>query len=169
MTVFFTADQHFGHARIIEMCARPFADIDEMDEALIEAWNAIVQSGDVVWHLGDFAYRSARHPADILGRLNGTKHLVRGNHDSARTRELDGWASVQDSAEISEGGQRLFLSHFPHLEWPAYWRGSVHLFGHVHGRRAGVGRSCDVGVDSWNYRPVRLSEVLERIGDARNE
>ncbi|WP_152047937.1 metallophosphoesterase family protein [Aureimonas psammosilenae] len=168
MTVFFTADQHFGHARIIELCRRPFGSVDEMDEAMVAAWNAVVQPGDVVWHLGDFAYRSARHPGEILDRLHGTKHLVVGNHDSARTREMDGWASVQESAEVSDGGTRLFLSHYPHLEWPAYFRQAVHLFGHVHGNRAGVGRSCDVGVDCWGYRPVRLPEILDRIGDAQN-
>lgn len=31
MTVFLTADHHFGNAGIIRNAGRPFADVDEMD------------------------------------------------------------------------------------------------------------------------------------------
>ena len=78
------------------------------------------------------------------------------------------WDSVSDLREIAVDCVRVILCHYPLLEWKAYHHQSVHLFGHVHGRRAGVGRSCDVGVDAWSYRPVRLDEVLDRIGDAVN-
>jgi calcineurin-like phosphoesterase family protein len=55
--VYFTADQHFGHAGIIGLCKRPFRSVEEMDEAMIANWNAVVGPDDEVWHLGDFAYR----------------------------------------------------------------------------------------------------------------
>ncbi|WP_158871364.1 metallophosphoesterase family protein [Antarcticirhabdus aurantiaca] len=169
MTTFFTADTHFGHARIVDLSRRPFEGVVEMREALIRNWNAVVRESDDVWHLGDFAYRATAGEAErVFERLNGRKHLVVGNHDGEATCALP-WASVQPAAEIAVDGQRLFLAHYPMLEWPGYWRQAVHLFGHVHGNRAGVGRSCDVGVDAWGYRPVRLSEVLRRIGDAVNE
>ena len=56
MTVFFTADTHFGHANVIRLSKSPFADISAMNEALISGWNEVVGNEDVVWHLGDFAY-----------------------------------------------------------------------------------------------------------------
>ena len=31
--VFFTADTHFDHANIIRFCIRPFATVEEMNEA----------------------------------------------------------------------------------------------------------------------------------------
>lgn len=167
MTVFFTADQHFGHHGVLSMSKRPFSSVEAMDEAMIETWNSVVRPGDIVWHLGDFSFKSPKPPEAYLDRLHGTKHLVVGNHDRARVREA-GWSSVQESAQISVDGERLYLHHFPHLEWPAYFRGCSHLFGHVHGNRRGVGRSCDVGVDSWGFRPVTLPEILERIGDVQN-
>ncbi|MEJ8630550.1 hypothetical protein P0F65_13210 [Sphingomonas sp. I4] len=81
MTIFFTADTHFGDHRTINIHKRPFASVAEMDAELIGRWNAVVGVEDVVWHLGDVA----RRPADVaalLARLNGTKHLLHGNNDS---------------------------------------------------------------------------------------
>ena len=40
--VFFTSDTHFYHANIINFCKRPFANVETMNEALIENWNAVV-------------------------------------------------------------------------------------------------------------------------------
>lgn len=54
MSIFLTSDTHFGHDKIIEYCKRPFATSEEMNEAMITRWNAVVKSGDDVYHLGDF-------------------------------------------------------------------------------------------------------------------
>ena len=41
--VFFTADTHLGHERLLSLGAgRPFASAGEMTEALVERWNARV-------------------------------------------------------------------------------------------------------------------------------
>lgn len=87
--IFFTADHHFGHPGIIGMCQRPFTDVDEMDEAFVEEWNAVVRRGDTVWHLGDFAHKAnAERCQSIFGRLNGRKNLVLGSHDKEKVRNL---------------------------------------------------------------------------------
>jgi calcineurin-like phosphoesterase family protein len=51
----FTADLHLGHANIIAYCRRPFRAVDDMDAALLAAWEATVRPGDEVWVLGDLA------------------------------------------------------------------------------------------------------------------
>ncbi len=54
------ADTHWSHqARLGTRLGlnRPFANIEEHDEALIARWNAAVGPDDTVWHLGDFCYR----------------------------------------------------------------------------------------------------------------
>ncbi|MEM9701635.1 MAG: metallophosphoesterase, partial [Planctomycetota bacterium] len=95
MQIFFTSDTHFGHANVIKNCDRPFADVGEMDEALIANWNAVVGPKDVVYHLGDFAFRAKRKPREYLARLNGTVHLVKGNHDEETLKDCpDRFASV---------------------------------------------------------------------------
>lgn len=164
MRTFFTADTHFGHGNIIGHCDRPFASVEEMDEALIANWNAVVSRRDTVWHLGDFAYRAnAARVEELFARLNGVKHLIIGNHDDNTTRRL-AWASEpRDRAYVALDGQRLVLDHYGMRVWPGHRRGAVHLYGHSHGRLPGIGNSTDVGVDCWDFRPVTLDEIKPRL------
>jgi calcineurin-like phosphoesterase family protein len=163
--VWFTADTHLGHANIIRHCARPWQTVAEMDAELIARWNAFVGRDDEVWHLGDFAYRSAKAPADYLRRLNGRKHLVWGNHDGDEIRKASGWASSQPYAEISVDGQRIVLLHYAMRVWDRSHHGALHFFGHSHGTLPGDQQSCDVGVDypEWGYRPVTLAEIQSHL------
>ncbi len=81
-TTWFTSDYHLGHRNIIRLCNRPFANVEEMDQAIIERHNACVGQADTVYDLGDFAFRcSAEYAVACLHRLNGRRHLVLGNHD----------------------------------------------------------------------------------------
>ena len=168
MTVFFTADTHFGDPHILRQRRARFDAIEAHDEALVARWNAVVGPGDDVWHLGDFAAHASRaHCAAIFARLNGTKRLVKGNHDSNRVLDLP-WAEPPvDSARLTipdaEGREhRLFLSHYAHRAWPGLWRETRHLYGHSHGWLADTTRSCDVGVDACDDRPVTLEAILAR-------
>ena len=157
--VFFTADTHFGDHRTINISRRPFATVADMDEALVARWNAAIGPDDVVWHLGDVA----RRPADVAGllaRLNGTKHLLRGNNDPDATLAAPGWASVADYAEIELDGRRLILCHYPFRSWNGQHRGAINLHGHSHGRLKPVTRQFDVGVDANGYAPILLDQLL---------
>lgn len=164
MTLWFTADTHFGHENIIRHCQRPFRNVAEMDEVLVERWNAVVCDDDEVWHLGDFAYRCGpRRMADIFDRLKGgRRHLIKGNHDRRHTLALP-WSSVGDYAEIKVGTVDLILFHYALREWNRSNHGSWSLFGHSHGRLPAEGLSCDVGVDCWDFRPVSLREIAARL------
>lgn len=42
MNKWFTSDTHFSHANIIRYTGRPFQSVNEMDERLIENWNALI-------------------------------------------------------------------------------------------------------------------------------
>ena len=159
MALFFTADTHFGDHRTLNIHRRPFASVAEMDEALVAGWNAVVGPADEIWHLGDVARRAA-DVAGLLARLNGIKHLVRGNNDPAGTGEAVGWASVQDYAELTEGDARLVLCHYPFRSWNGQHRRAIDLHGHSHGKLKPVLRQFDVGVDARGFRPTSLAALL---------
>lgn len=163
MTLFFTADTHFADHRTINIHRRPFANVSDMDKALVEAWNAVVGPNDEVWHLGDVARRASDVPA-LLARLNGTKHLVRGNNDTIATGQSIGWASVQDYAEVTVDDHLLVLCHYPFRNWNGQHRGARNLHGHSHGKLKPLLGQHDVGVDARGFRPVTLADLLDRHG-----
>ena len=160
---FFTADHHFGHPQILDHCARPFHSIEEHDRALVDAWNEVVGPHDTVWVVGDFAYKSDRDAARRhFLKLNGQKHLIRGNHDASWVREL-GWSSVRDYADIAVDGQRIILSHYAMRVWVSMRKGTLMFYGHSHGKLPGNAQSTDVGVDEWNFRPVTLEQIKLKL------
>ena len=167
MTTFFTADTHFGDVHILRHRGTRFVSIDDHDETLIARWNETVGPDDEIWHLGDFAAGASRaRCAEIFGRLNGTKRLIKGNHDTNRVLSLP-WAAIEESARVSDHDRdgaewRLFLAHYAHRAWPGLWRGTRHLYGHTHGTLPDTCRSCDVGVDAWEGRPVDLTALVAR-------
>jgi calcineurin-like phosphoesterase family protein len=163
MAIFFTSDTHFGHAGALALYRRPFASVAAMDAAVIERWNEVVRWDDHVWHLGDFAIReSEARMADLLRQLYGHKHLVAGNNDSAETRNLAGWTSVQAYAELQIDGRLVVLCHYAFRTWRDMSRGAVNLHGHSHGRLKPLARQIDVGVDVWDFRPQSLKWMLSR-------
>jgi len=162
MTCWFTSDTHFGHARILELGrGRPFGSVAEMDEALIERWNRRVSRQDEVFHLGDFAF--ADHDA-YLSRLNGQKRLIRGNHDhSNRVKKATLWQTVDKMLRIERSGIEIVLCHYAMRVWAGSGKGSLQFYGHSHGNLPGDNRSTDVGVDCWEFQPVCIGEIVQRL------
>jgi len=156
---FFTSDTHFGDHRTLNIHKRPFASVAEMDAALVEGWNAVVGAEDEVWHLGDFARRIGDAEA-LLARLNGRKHLVRGNNDAAELDQVPGWTSAGDYRELELGGRLLVLCHYPFRSWNGQHRRAINLHGHSHGKLKPMLRQYDVGVDARGFRPVTLEQLL---------
>lgn len=175
--VFFTADTHFGSKGLIHFCKRPFKDEKDMEEELIRRWNETVPEDGTVFHLGDFAHGPASHWCEILERLNGTVHLITGNHDtsSAKEKGLVNFGSVSAQRIIDVDGQRIYLNHYPFLCYAGAYDKVWQLFGHVHsGPNSSSGldlprletlypQQYDVGVDNNDYRPVSIAKVKEKI------
>jgi calcineurin-like phosphoesterase family protein len=170
MSVYFTSDHHFGHSGARSLYRRPFTSVAEMDRQMIERWNSIINSADEVWHLGDFAVRqSPERVASLLSELHGQKHLIAGNNDDAAVTACGGWKTVQPYAERTADGTRLILCHYPFRTWRDMGRGSINLHGHSHGRLKPQPRQFDVGVDTWDFRPVQLMELIRKTATWRAE
>ena len=166
---YFTSDQHFGHFNIIRLSRRPFETVEEMDETMVERWNAKVRDGDTVYVLGDLFFRAAT-VEPILKRLKGCKHLVLGNHDHSWTDRVnlaDHFESVQTLKEGTVDGRLVTMCHYPMLSYPQARRGYM-IYGHIHNntgddywplimRRP---RMLNAGVDVNNFEPVTFDELL---------
>lgn len=156
--MFFTADTHFGHTNIIKYCNRPFSSIEEMDEILIENWNKIVTKKDIIYHLGDVAFRNAEQ---YVKKLNGQIHLITGNHDRKR---LDRYRSISQIKVIRSVNPKIVMCHHALRSWPFSHNGAWHLYGHSHGRLPeNESLSFDIGVDCWEYKPVSYEMVREKM------
>lgn len=174
MKTFYTTDSHFGHGGkevngvrnggIIKFSKRPFANIEEHDEALIERWNSVVGKNDRVIHGGDFLIGNVKRVPSIVERLNGQIFLALGNHDPEKDlRKLGVFADIRDTYWIREGEDRVFVSHYAHRFWKNSHHGSYHVYGHNHGSAPPHGRSLDVGVDCWDFTPVTFEQIKARL------
>jgi len=169
--LFFTSDTHYSHENIIKYSNRPFANADEMNEAMIANWNKTVSKSDIVWHLGDVAFEKDRNKLiGILERLNGEKHLIWGNHE--RALKSVPWSRYFHTAndmrvlnvppDQNDGkAQRIVLCHYAMRVWDQSHYGTWQLYGHSHGTLPDDPNllACDVGVDCWDYTPVSMAQL----------
>lgn len=139
-----------------------------MNEALIERWNAVVQRGDRVYHLGDFSFGNKAKIVSVLDHLQGQIHIVRGNHDRQLDSLASRFASYGDYKSIRVHGQKIVMSHYPFLTWDGAHHGSWMLHGHSHHLLAPTTQPrLDVGVDGegYNFAPISFEQVREIMRD----
>jgi calcineurin-like phosphoesterase family protein len=140
------------------------------DDGLIAAVNERVAADDTLWVLGDFSFYRRPHDPTYEARVRGFRRriacrnvfLVAGNHDHDSAARH--FTAVLGPSMIEVEGQEIYVAHEPRDNWDRQEQGAWHLYGHVHGRlarsdRAGHARRCDVGVDVWDYKPVRFEEL----------
>lgn len=161
--IHFTADTHFGHSNIIKYCNRPFSNIEEHDQCLIDNWNRVVGKKDTVYHLGDFIFSREHIANHLLSQLQGQIILIKGNHDPGHLFRSPRFQAVKDVHIVRHQRQKIFLSHYAHRTWQFINQGAWHLFGHSHGNLPSHGKSFDVGVDCWDYTPVSFDQVKEKM------
>ena len=167
MTQFFTSDLHFKHGNVIKYCNRPYANADEMDEALIKNWNSLVSPQDTVYVVGDVIFtKDVKDAENIFRRLNGSKILIAGNHDKKMLKDprfVALFQSVHTLLEISINKQHIVLCHYAMKVWNKSHYGAWQLYGHSHGSLPDDQHSLsiDVGVDCHNYKPISFEQVAE--------
>ena len=146
-----------------------------MNSELISEWNKNTADDDIVWCLGDFAYKAGKFNdiKDVFDQLKGEKHLIIGNHDNPQWMKQLGWKSINHKMilrEEFEGDKHQFvLHHYPLREWEGFWHGAFHAFGHTHRNLGKYCRSMDVGVDSVGYAPVTLESFYHTLKNEVNK
>lgn len=178
MENFFIADTHFFHENIIRSTNRPFKNVNEMNEALVNNWNNVVTTEDNVYILGDFSFGNKEQTEDILKSLKGNKYLIRGNHDNIINNVSSKYIKwTKDYYEIRDKGNTIVLSHYPIYLWNKRHYGTIHLHGHTHYyvdltqplkpwmkiTKEMYNRFMCVSVECINYTPISTTELKNKF------
>lgn len=171
----FYSDPHFCHRHIIEFANRPFRDLDEMRYVFVKRYNAKIGAGDTVIWCGDTFFAGIVMARKILASMNGSKILVRGNHDGSKSKMATiGFDVVVDELELRIDGRHALVSHYPYdnskrvhsggidpheSRYPVRTRGRALIHGHTHQPDKGDALAVHVGVDAWDYGPAMWSDV----------
>jgi calcineurin-like phosphoesterase family protein len=164
MKTFLISDTHFGHSNILKFKKedgsplRVFSSIEEMDEYLIYKWNSVVSPCDKVYHLGDVGFKNFTALSEIINRLNGTKVLIKGNHDNFKMSQ---YAQLFKDVRATHTLDGFILSHIPlHTQSVSRWKGNIH--GHLHSYILDDPRYLNVSVEVLDdYTPVDFERVRQ--------
>ena len=165
MQTFLISDTHFGHENILKFLRedgtplRPgFNSISEHDQYLIYRWNSVVKPEDKVYHLGDIGFKNFSYAKRIFDALNGTKVLIKGNHDNFK---LSQYEQIFKDVRGSHVLDKFVLTHIPiHPYSLDRWEGNIH--GHLHSYNINDPRYINVSVEQLDdYTPINF-EVLRK-------
>lgn len=157
----FTSDEHYGHDNVIKYNNRPFHCTMEMDSILISNHNNLVGKNDVTIHVGDFTLsKNLEYVFGIIKQLNGKHVFVEGSHD-VWMRKIDPMFVNQIYFRKFGKKARIAVCHYKMESWPCSHYDSLHVHGHHHGKYLPDNRRMDVGVDTNNFKPYHLDEILK--------
>ncbi len=158
--IWLISDTHFNHASIIKYCDRPFHNTQEMDEMMIYKWNKRVKPQDKVYHLGDvYMKASPGYIKTVLGRLNGHKRLILGNHDRGKDQILlNHFEKIYSMRFLKFTWKSLQLTHMP-LHPMSVKKGWINVHGHIHNNKSPDGPYMNVSVEMTDYYPVHVEEL----------
>lgn len=167
--VLVTSDLHFWHTNVIKFEKRPWETVEDMNQALIDNWNEVVDDNDTVYILGDFCFASWPRTKEIVEQLRGHKILIIGNHDARWLRKVEPgyFDEICSYKEIKYKDYHFVMFHHPIACWNGMEHGYYHLYGHIHSNffdlPEGFNRklSFNVGVDTNHYRPVELDWIIQ--------
>ena len=159
------ADMHFGDAQIIKYENRPFKNIEEMDQSIIDNWNHTVGLDDTVFILGDISNYDIDKTSRIINELNGHKYLIMGNHD----RHLTPNDYRNMGFEEASAYPILYKGFYILSHEPIYLNENMpyaNLYGHVHGNKtyqSVTRQSMCLCVERIDYTPISFEEIVAKM------
>ena len=182
--IYFTADTHFCPNSVVGSCGQPFAGVEEMNRALVDNWNSLVTDRDDIYIPGDFMYKGkGRGTNNFLSKLKGRKYLIKGNHEKYLTDpkfKPEAFKWIHNYYVLKHEGVKIVPFHYPLLSWDGSYRGSIHVYGHVHNRRINYPeyeeklrllgpKAVNAGVDVNGFYPVSIEMFYAKIKVAQAE
>jgi calcineurin-like phosphoesterase family protein len=172
--LWFYSDPHFFHNNIIRFTNRPYQNVEEMNQDLVNRFNSRVGKNDKVIFVGDMFFfkrnkEEIQKCLDIYRALNGChKTLIIGNHD--KSFFYFPYDVSLKSLTITIANEEVLINHYPYrsLENPEMTKrpvdeGKFLIHGHSHNKVKVKDRMINVCCDSWDYFPVSTEEISEII------
>ena len=195
--LFFTSDTHFNHKNILKLGkGRPFETIEEHNQGLIDKWNSVVNPGDTIFHLGDVSFcYDPKEISEIFKKLNGSVHIVQGNHDRSKVLShllnqnlIQSLRTYHEYKYDGNDGRKysFVMMHWPILEPNHIFLNKdvgkvtvIGLYGHVHAINdyepiyKSLGFPCvHVGVDTSSkfpntkpFTPIAAEDIIQYCKD----
>lgn len=162
--IFVISDLHLGHKNILKFehkgkPLRPFHDLHEMHETIINNWHKTIKAQDKVYVLGDISFQVEM--MGIFAHLPGHKRLVRGNHDLMDTQVYMKYFDEIYGVRQING---VWLTHVPmHQSCVDGERVKVNIHGHLHANKIDHPKYFNASVECINYTPVSIEDVLDEV------
>lgn len=170
--IFLTSDTHFNHNKDFVYAARGFKTIEEMNEAIIKNWNAVVTDEDTVYLLGDVIMgEDLQAGLRLISKLKGKKYLAYGNHDTdARLKAFKTnrfFEDIQMGYRLKYGKRNFILTHYPTVTANGEDIRTINLYGHTHQNESNFFEEriymYHVGMDSHNCTPICIDDIIAEI------
>lgn len=171
---------HFSHKNIITYSNRPFQSVEEMNGILIRNMNSVIKPDDILYHLGDW---SVWYGKDFLQTAIDCRKaifcknivLISGNHDfkigqcplfdALFSRRYDYFELKYQNILFCMMHYRLAVRNKGHIKGA-----SIGLHGHGHPTsRELIDGSLDCGIDSNNYFPLTIDDVIKIVREQDSE
>lgn len=187
MTIWFSSDLHLDHANIIRFCNRPFSNVREMNEFLLDIHNKYVKSSDHWYNLGDVTLRRGGRIdrewfINTLKKFNGHKRLILGNHDHLPIKTY--CEAFEKVYGTWRGIDNILLSHIP-IHPSSMGAASANVHGHIHNnqpssfppviridkktQKVSYHPYVNISVEVTDYRPLSLEELKDRVNKEKGE
>lgn len=182
MLNYFISDTHFSDKNSLKRENRPFKNVEDFDNAVINNINGMVNKDDILWHLGDFVNynendnKSWKKSVKLALRINCKVILVIGNNeervikyhfnnDFEKFRDYlissCGFFDVRHDSFLNINNEKFYLNHYPSKHKDGY----TNLFGHLHRislyKPFGINMSCDLN-HFYPFSEEELFSILDR-------
>lgn len=171
MATYLIANCQFGRASVIKSNDRPYGNVQDMNEDMIEKWNSVVTDQDDVIHLGNFAWDpTTAH--EVLEQLNGRSiHLVPAEYDQAilemQSKQLLPRRSKVINRIFEQGQLNATFAYWPLVEWPSKTKGHYLFYG-FYGKKYKPDhkkKMINMAVEFWNYTPQDINSLMRLFED----
>lgn len=175
--VYITSDIHGYHKNICygistwkeKHGCRNFDCQYQMTDTICDNINSVVKPTDTLISVGDWSFGDLSNVYKLREKINCENIIhILGNHDKhirymMYNSSNNIFSHIDNYVELRVGPTLVCISHYAQRVWNENGRGAINLYGHSHGSLAGIGRGCDIGLDTNGLMPYNLGELVKEM------